>query len=792
MRSSNKSWPPGNGEMARRIRQHDWEATPLGPPERWPDRVRALVELMLESPEMTSLMWGADAIQLYNDAYAAGIGDRHPEALGRSALVTWTDVRAAFEPLLERAWAGESVTARNVRLDFSPGLPFSEGWFDLTYTPVRDERGEISGIYAVVTETTERVRAEAARAEAALAISDEKYRTLFDSIDQGFCTIEVIFDDAGQAIDYRFLEINPAFARTTGLENAAGRRMRELVPAHEEHWYRIYGQVAETREAVRFEAEAAALDRWYNVYAYPIGDPDQHRVAVLFEDITGRREAFSALWESESRYRTLIQNLPDYAIFLLDPNGVITEWSEGAERIAGYTTEEALGKHIALVYPDEAVAAGLPEQELAEAAAVGRVEREGWLMRKGGERFWGHEIVTAIHEQSGNLLGFTKISRDLTERRHAEEKLLASEERVRAIVETATDYAIFTVDANGRIQDWFPGAEAVFGWSAADAVGQPFAITFTAEDRANGVPEQEFQQARQTGSASGARWRQHENGSRVFIESVVWGRYDLDGEFLGMLKIGRDVTERRLAEQQRIEREAHIQRELRAQVAAATVELRALSHRLLVVQEEERRALARELHDEIGQMLTGLSFTLSTAAAKDGQLAEAQRIVTELTGQVRQLSMDLRPTALDAYGVVPALRGHVERYERQTGIMVDLRAEGPHQRFPAPVEITAYRIVQEALTNVARHSQASDVLVQLFADEHTLTVSIRDTGIGFDPADVSGATGLGGMRERAELLGGRVEIDASPGAGSLITAELPLSIERLQHAGEAAEYREIR
>jgi PAS domain S-box-containing protein len=358
-------------------------------------------------------------------------------------------------------------------------------------------------------------------------------------------------------------------------------------------------------------------------------------------------------------------------------------------------------------------------------------------------------------------------------------------------MEAATDYAIFTVDPEAQIQDWFPGAASVFGWSAEEIIGQPFAITFTAEDRALSIPEREFEQARQTGSAPDVRWHQHEDGSRVFIEGVVRARFDLDGEFLGALKIGRDVTERRLAEQRRIEREDHIRRELRAQVAAATVELRALSHRLLVVQEEERRALARELHDEIGQMLTGLSFTLSTAATTDGQIAEAQRIVTELTEQVRRLSMDLRPTALDSYGVLPTLRGHIERYESQTGIMVDLRADGAHQRFPAPVEITAYRIVQEALTNVARHSQASDALVQLFADEQTLTISIRDAGVGFDPANLSGATGLGGMRERAELLGGTVEIDASPGAGVLITAELPLNNDRSQKLAGTADSREM-
>ena len=781
MTTARSSWPPGTGDMAGRIREHDWAATPLGAIEAWPDRFRGLVELMLASPEMTSLMWGPDALQLYNDAYATGIGDRHPETLGRSALATWADVQEMFGPLLERVWSGESVTERNIPLVFSPGLPRTEGWFDLTYTPVRDAQGTIRGVYAVATETTDGVLAERehAIAEARLRESEMRLRLALDAAQMG-TFVWFPGDDRGEP-DARMRAlfgvpeggtlnlsealttmIHPddrdAYAHAVGRAidpSGDGRLIAEIRVVHPDetlHWIAVTAQTT-------FEGEPSQMSRMYGAAA----------------DISLQKRAIDALRESDSRFRTLIQNLPDYAIFLLDPNGCITEWSEGAERISGYTSQEAVGHHLALLYPDDAVAAGEPERELAEAARVGRVERESWLMRKGGERFWGHEIVTAIHDQPGNLIGFTRISRDLTDHRQVEAKLLASEERARAIVEAATDYAIFTVDAIERIQDWFPGAEAVFGWSAEEAVGQPFAMTFTPEDRALGIPEQEFQQARQTGSAAGARWRHHKNGSRVFLESVVRARYDLDGEFLGMLKIGRDVTERRLAEQQRIEREEHIQRELRAEVASATAELRALSRRLLVVQEEERRYLARELHDEIGQMLTGLAFTLSTTSTTDGQLVEAQRIVTELTEQVRQLSMDLRPTVLDAYGLLPALRGHVDRFETRAGVKVALRFEGANRRFVAPVEIAAYRIVQEALTNLARHAQTTDAVVQLFADDRVLTVSIRDDGVGFDPSDVRGGSGLGGMRERMELLGGTLEIDTAPGAGVRITAELPLS-----------------
>jgi PAS domain S-box-containing protein len=215
--------------------------------------------------------------------------------------------------------------------------------------------------------------------------------------------------------------------------------------------------------------------------------------------------------------------------------------------------------------------------------------------------------------------------------------------------------------------------------------------------------------------------------------------------------------------------------ELEQRVADATAELRALSQRLLVVQEEERRHLARELHDEIGQVLTGLSLNLRPGMViDDRRLEEARRIVHDLTNQVRQLSMDLRPSALDTHGLLPALVWHIERYQERTGVRVDLRHEGMDRRFPPAVEITAYRIVQEALTNVARHAGVRDATVQLLATDGTLVVSVRDRGRGIDTSASSDTGGLGGMRERVRLVGGTLSIDTAPGEGTVVTADLPV------------------
>jgi signal transduction histidine kinase len=211
-------------------------------------------------------------------------------------------------------------------------------------------------------------------------------------------------------------------------------------------------------------------------------------------------------------------------------------------------------------------------------------------------------------------------------------------------------------------------------------------------------------------------------------------------------------------------------------------QLQDLSQRLLEVQETERRLIARELHDEIGQALTGLQLFLEAnhrapRESATGRLRTAQSLVVDLINRVRDLSQDLRPTMLDDLGLVPALLWQFERYTAQTEIRVIFQHFGLDRRFDPDLETAAYRIVQEALTNVARHAHVGAAMVNLWADDATLNMQVEDQGAGFDPEDVRAthrSNGLAGMRERASLLHGRLSIESAPGAGTQITAELPL------------------
>jgi signal transduction histidine kinase len=237
-----------------------------------------------------------------------------------------------------------------------------------------------------------------------------------------------------------------------------------------------------------------------------------------------------------------------------------------------------------------------------------------------------------------------------------------------------------------------------------------------------------------------------------------------------------DITKRKQAEEE--------QQRLFEEVKAGRERLQLLSHRLVEVQEAERRHIARELHDEVGQLLTGLKLTLEMTVNLPNELAapnlsEAQNLVNELIAQVRELSLELRPAMLDDLGLLPTLLWHFDRYSNQTKIQIDFKHTGLEQRFDSAVETAAYRIVQEALTNAARYAKVDQIIVNLWVDEESLSLQVEDQGVGFDLEATQAAgdsSGLSGMYERAALLDGQVTVKSAPGSGTRVTARLPLNI----------------
>jgi PAS domain S-box-containing protein len=221
--------------------------------------------------------------------------------------------------------------------------------------------------------------------------------------------------------------------------------------------------------------------------------------ANITRDLSERRTAADSLAESEERFRILVEGIADYAIYMLDPCGRVSSWNAGAQRFKGYTAEEVIGEHFSRFYTAEDRAAGLPDRVLKIAEGDGRFESEGWRVRKDGSRFWAHVVVDTIRDPAGKLIGFAKITRDLSERKAAEEKLRTSQEQFRLLVQGVTDYAIYLLDPEGRVASWNAGAERIKGYTAKEVIGQHFSKFYLEEDAAAGVPAQALATALRTG-----------------------------------------------------------------------------------------------------------------------------------------------------------------------------------------------------------------------------------------------------------------------------------------------------
>ncbi|MDB5412593.1 MAG: Histidine kinase [Rubritepida sp.] len=251
----------------------------------------------------------------------------------------------------------------------------------------------------------------------------------------------------------------------------------------------------------------------------------------------------------EDHYRLLVDAITDYAIYMLSPDGIITNWNAGAQRLKGYRGEEIIGQHFSKFYAQEDRDTGLPERALATAKRDGKFEAEGWRIRKDGTQFWAHVVIDPIQSVDGTILGYAKITRDLTERREAERNLRRSEQQFRLLVQSVTDYAIYMLDVNGNVSSWNLGAERIKGYLPSEIIGQHFSRFYVEEDRKTGMPTQALEIARSTGRYAAEGRRLRKDGSQFFASVVIDAVHNDNGELIGFAKITRDVTERQQAQQ---------------------------------------------------------------------------------------------------------------------------------------------------------------------------------------------------------------------------------------------------
>ncbi|MEV7970395.1 PAS domain S-box protein [Sphaerisporangium sp. NPDC088356] len=464
----------------------------------------------------------------------------------------------------------------------------------------------------------------------------------------------------------------------------------------------------------------------------------------------------------ETDLELLVQSVIDYAIFMLDPSGRIISWNAGAQRIKGYAAEEIIGKHFSVFYPPEDIAAGKPDWELEVAVAEGRLEDEGWRLRQDGTRFWANVVITALFDNTGRLRGFGNVTRDMTERRKAEQALRESEERFRFLIQNVIDYAIFMLDPSGRIISWNAGAQRIKGYAAEEIIGKHFSVFYPPEDIAAGKPDWELEVAVAEGRLEDEGWRLRQDGTRFWANVVITALFDNTGRLRGFGKVTRDMTERRSAERALDERG------------------RLLNH-LIHAQEAERRRIAWDVHDDTIQSMVAVGMRIQLMAGRlpDEHAAAISRLndaVTATIGRLRHLTFRMHPPEIDRVGLSVALSDYLAQVASEAGLMWELRHD--LDREPPPESaITIFRICQEALTNVRKHAQATSVTVSLSSADHGVLVRVIDDGTGAGPSYDGPARpehfGLIEMRERAELAGGWWNIEGRSGGGTIVQFWLP-------------------
>jgi len=613
----------------------------------------------------------------------------------------------------------------------------------------------------------------------------ETYRTLVDGIR-----------------DYAILKLDPegyVLSWNAGAEAIKGYAADEIIGSHFSRFYpadALERDLPRTALSVaaavgRFEDEGWRLRKdgsafWANVVITRM--LDRHGQLAGFSkitrDLTERREREVVLRQSEERFRLLVTGVRDYAIFMLSPEGIVETWNAGAELIKGYSAEEIIGCHFSRFYPPDAIKRGLPETELRGATLQGRFEDEGWRVKKDGSRFWANVIITAVRNSSGHLVGFSKITRNLTERRRHEEDLRQSEERFRLLVDGVTEYAIMMLDADGFVTSWNVGAERIKGYKSQEILGKHLSHFYPSEAVLANKPWSDLAIARDKGRMTDEGWRLRKDGTLFWANTVITALHDQDGRPCGFAKVTQDLTERRHAE-------------TLADTAQRMHEFIAmLAHELRNPLAPIRNAVAL-----MGRKGLGDPTLESMRRTIDRQSLLLMRLLDELldVNRVARGQFAIERELLDVRDVL------IQSVESSRPL-IDSRRHGLDVSIPLePMRVTgdALRLTQafvNLLNNAAKYTpEGGSIRLSASLRDAEVEIRVADNGNGierdmlekvfdlFVQADPSGKNSLGGLgvglalvRRIVELHGGNV-LARSEGKtrGAEFIVRLPVSIEQV-------------
>ncbi|MFA9478785.1 PAS domain S-box protein [Phycisphaerales bacterium AB-hyl4] len=775
------SFLAGGGEMGQRLRSHDWTATAIGPPKHWPQPLRTLVSVMLGSNQAMFALWGPDHALLYNDRYAEILGQKHPKALGQPFLKVWEEIVDDLTPLVDRAYAGESIYMDDIHLIMHRhGYP-EETHFDFSYTPIRDERGDVAGVFCPCTEITDKIQAERR-----LRKSEKRFRQLADAMPQLVWTA-----NADGVVEY----YNSRVQDFAGIKQDADGNWQWQPALHaedEDRTIAAWQNAITTGGIYACEHRIRMADgsmRWHLSRATPMTETDGTiKWFGTATDVHDLKIAQEALRENEERFR-LVNLATNDLIYDWDMVANHLDWNDAIVTQFGYTKEQ-FGSTIEqwenAIHPQDQkrVVKGM------EAAINGG--RDSWsaeyrFRKRDGSYAMFLDRGYIARDDTGTAYRMIGSMFDLTERHQAEEALRESEQRFRMMADTAPAMLWITDRDNQAVflsRGWFEYT----GQSEDHALGLGWTQAVHPEDRERAI--RTFLGAAENTEpfSFDYRLRRHDGQYRWAIDAGR-PRFSAKGEWLGYIGSVFDVHDRKLAEEDlRRSRD-----ELEQRVRERTIELQhradqlvRLTSQLTLTEHRERQRLAKILHDHLQQILVGASFRLAILAKhlpKNNQdVAQLESLLNESINASRSLTVELSPPILHEAGLSAGLNWLARSMKDKHGLAVELNVDDFTPIDRDDIKLLIYEVVRELLLNVAKHAGVKQVVVSLSQyDNQQLRVVVEDQGVGFDFKAVISDTdpertsfGLFSIRERLDHLGGRMEVDSAIDRGTRFTLFVPL------------------